>query len=568
MDSLIFYIIFISLLIIIILIFLYINKNIEKYTINNDPITTGDAVLNNVYNSTDKYIQFNSSGTITFKIQMDCDILVVGGGGSGGGIIGGGGGGGAVIYILNSTLEPGTYSVIVGNGGARSLYGNNGEISSFAGIIAEGGGCGNIHDFNGYVGGSGGGAGANFGTGYITNAGIKGNKSSLNDFNGIIYGNNGGNGLQLNYQRSLSKYTAGGGGGGAGGVGGDGNEYYLSTGGKGGNGILINITGIDLYWGAGGGGSQYKPRSYNGRYSRAGNGGTGGGGGGASLDYNYNGYGGTLGLNNGETSLFNSGGNGGINTGSGGGGGYWDNSGGAGGSGVVIIRFRPKDIQSRITLQDIEDNLNNDITTELIKFPVSFPIIINDVIGVTINNYLQTFLINNLLYMIKFSSYDENYKQNTPLNLFDSDHNNGGFFSNKKTNRYNIDNGEYLNTSIGNFKDEGVNEKGEWVSIQFPIQFTIKYYGFICIDNFENLAPGKWKLYAKQNNIYILIDDCTTSRLSNIDYKNNLYKKAISPDKQFITDTYVFVFKALASSDINAGFGNKLNFREILLIGQ
>jgi hypothetical protein len=223
--------------------------------------------------------------------------------------------------------------------------------------------------------------------------------------------------------------------------------------------------------------------------------------------------------------------------------------------------------------QDAENEVNKKATSELIKYPTSFPTIINDVIGSSINNYSQTFLINGLLYTIKFSSYDENYKKNTPLNLFDSNNNNikniGGSFSNNKTNRYNSDTGEYLDASIGNFTDNGVNERGEWVSIQFPMQITLKYYGFVCINGSENLAPGKWKVYAKQNNSYILIDDYTTSRLSNIDYKNNyLFKKAINPENQINSNTYVFIFKALASSDINNYLNYKLNFNEILLLGE
>jgi hypothetical protein len=76
-----------------------------------------------------KYMQFtyNNKDDITGKteytITLDdnykyiVDILVVGGGGGSPSDGGGGGGAGGIVYIVNKTLDAGTYKIIVGNGG-------------------------------------------------------------------------------------------------------------------------------------------------------------------------------------------------------------------------------------------------------------------------------------------------------------------------------------------------------------------------------------------------------------------------------------------------------------------
>ena len=50
-------------------------------------------------------------------------VLVVGGGGAGGYRHGGGGGGGGVVHLpaANGTITNGTYSVVIGAGGAAKL---------------------------------------------------------------------------------------------------------------------------------------------------------------------------------------------------------------------------------------------------------------------------------------------------------------------------------------------------------------------------------------------------------------------------------------------------------------
>jgi hypothetical protein len=548
------FLLFIILLIIIVIVIIYYNNINEKFYSDLDPITTNNPIINNVMNSlTDVYVQFNTSGTITFKMPTTCDILIIGGGGGGASRHGGGGGAGALIYLTNQVLSD-TYNITIGTGGSGAagfiIDGNNGNdtIVSKNGTniyIAKGGGGGGAYNSLNTRGLTGGSSGGSSGGRQLISA----NPDNNNIPNGV-FGNNGGMG-----SIGSGVYWAGGGGGGAGGAGNNANQSGSGTpfSGAGGSGKQIDITGTSVYYAGGGGGGLYNI------YTPA-NGGIGGGGAGGNNE---------LTVNANQNGIANTGGGGG-------GGGYSGGSsgtGGNGGSGVVIIRYRSISYQSRTSQRDADNEMNKKATSELIKYPTTFPTIINDVVGSSINNYSQTFLINGLLYTIKFSSYDENYRKNTPLNLFDSNNNNikniGGSFSNNKTNRYDNNTGEYLDTSIGNFTNNGVSERGEWVSIQLPMQITLKYYGFVCIDGLENLAPGKWKVYAKQNNSYILIDDYTTSRLTNVNYKNNsLFKKYINPEKQINSNTYVFIFKALASSDINNYLNYKLNFNEILLLGE
>ena len=330
------------------------NSNSNNYILNITAINpvfnfTGEGntfntvTNNNIYS----YISFINSGTLTLNSSITCDILIVGGGGSGGFTTGGGGGGGKVVYITNAIITSGTYNIIVGDGGAINYSvnsGNKGGNSSFAGIIAEGGGGGSRYGYNASSGGSGGGAGADEIYSDNTYGGNIGTETFLNGYIGNIYGNIGGNSSESSSDPSLILYSAGGGGGGAGEIGQTGNINNNGAGGRGGNGIQINITGTNLYWGAGGGGSQHYS-SDNGIISRGGNGGLGGGGGGSSGEVYY-GLGGTGGLNNGESANLRYGGNGAPNTGSGGGGGSYSMTitdqvpyGGAGGSGIVIIRF-------------------------------------------------------------------------------------------------------------------------------------------------------------------------------------------------------------------------------------
>ena len=278
--------------------------------------------------------------TVTPKMDLVLDrILLVGGGGAGGNVMGGGGGGGQVRDIeLDAdglTIPEGqSFVVTVGGGGMENTgdnqsAGQDGGSSSIsiAALRYEalgGGGGGGWSSTSGRSGASGGGA-SNQANGGSGRAGA---------------GHNGGQG----------SYGRGGGGGGAGEDGGNytlgwtsinktteaarntQNAYY-ADGGKGGDGVSSDITGEVVYYGGGGGG---------------------GSGWGAGASYNFGGEGGKGGGGRGGDAYSSSS----ANTatarpgtdglgGGGGGGGGWQNSnthaaarGGKGGSGTVILRLR------------------------------------------------------------------------------------------------------------------------------------------------------------------------------------------------------------------------------------
>jgi hypothetical protein len=231
---------------------------------------------------------FTASGTFTALTDGYVDVLVVAGGGSGGTAVSGGGGGGGVVFTSSLFLTAGTYPIIVGGGGVASpgttAIGNNGQTSSFANIIALGGGGGATQGGNARNGGNGGG-GSNYGGGGTFGTGSTGQGNSGFNPSSAGYANTGG----------------GGGGGGAGQPGGTSQN-------QGGAGFETTITGEYKYFGAGGGGG-VSNTTYRGGFD---GGGDGGGNGANGIDY----------------------------TGGGGGGSYAYNvRGGSGGSGSVIISY-------------------------------------------------------------------------------------------------------------------------------------------------------------------------------------------------------------------------------------
>lgn len=251
------------------------------------------------------------SGTSNFVVYVSgtFDIFLVGGGGGGGETIGGGGGGGEATQQLSVSLNTGTYSVVVGAGGAggsgpAAVYpgGVSGGQSSFDGstYTAAGGGAGGGYNVagTGTGGGNGGGYGANSGAGVAAGAG---------NYSGGI---------------SSSNNNSGAGGGGASSAGGNSTSGSPGNGGAGINWstYLGTSLGENGYFAAGGGGGARSPSGGTG--GSGGNGGGGAGGTGAQA--------GTAGT---------------ANTGGGGGGGGYRNSptyegvGGAGGSGIVIVRY-------------------------------------------------------------------------------------------------------------------------------------------------------------------------------------------------------------------------------------
>jgi hypothetical protein len=280
---------------------------------------------------------FLTSGTLTVTNGGEIEYLIVGGGGGGGMDMGGGGGGGGVL-TGKTVINQGGHAVVVGAGGiggpragtgtgsqGRSahqytLSATSGGNSTFLGIAALGGGYGGSSYFQ-----------------YTPNNGFGANGACGGGASGYSDGNTGrgGTGSQgFNGGGASGQYYSGGGGG-AGQAGGSGTSSGAA---KGGDGRMVDILGIQLWWGAGGGGSGYT--------TNGGNGGRGGGGGGAvgvtlgGQDAFNAGMPGGVGSTNSQTNT--PGGHAGQNTGSGGGGGSHysaNNSGGNGGSGIVVVRY-------------------------------------------------------------------------------------------------------------------------------------------------------------------------------------------------------------------------------------
>lgn len=240
---------------------------------------------------------FSSNGMFNPGCGRTVEYLIVAGGGGGSDGNAGGGGGGAGGFVEGSIqLSPGNYTVVVGAGGVGSTVqdgvGQNGANSSFANIVAIGGGRGGGYvSPNGANGGSGGGGGGPQGPGQGGNA----TQTSPQ----------GGNGYGFSGAAYMVNANDGGGGGGAGGA---------ATNRNGGPGRASTITGSSVTYGGGGGGARY--------LGSAGLGGSGGGGNGGSYPGNGNGQ------------------NGQANTGGGGGGSGDGPIGGNGGSGIVIVRYQ------------------------------------------------------------------------------------------------------------------------------------------------------------------------------------------------------------------------------------
>ena len=260
--------------------------------------------------STDKYLIFNTSGTVIFNADTICKVLLVGGGGSGGnaaGNVGGGGGGGGGVGIGTiKFVSNTTYTITVGIGGISANGSNSSIVGTNINEVAYGGGRGN--NITGFDGGSGGGAAGNSsGFGLYGGKPTMGLSTSLNDFASLIYyGNAGG------FSRVAGAATGAAGGGGAQNMG---NNSDSGNAGKNG-GAGIQWTDNNSFYGGGGGGGSGSSATVAG--------GTGGTGGGGNRGNTPNGVGAA----------------GTANTGGGGGGGAWNiAAGGNGGSGIIIIRY-------------------------------------------------------------------------------------------------------------------------------------------------------------------------------------------------------------------------------------
>lgn len=249
---------------------------------------------------------FNVSGTFTVSAGCYANVtyLIVAGGGSGGGSVGGGGGAGGLLTGTYA-VSPGSYSIVVGTGGAQQnseVGGVPGGNSSAFGLTATGGGGGassrsGLAGIAADTGGSGGG-----GSQYSGSTGA-GTGAAGTAGQGYAGGN-----------CAVAGYGPGGGGG-AGAVGSNGAASYVA--GAGGIGVQSSITGTATYYAGGGGGAG----------SAAGGQGAGGSGGGGA---------------GGVTTTRGTAGTNGLGGGGGGGWSYAGGSSGQGGSGVVIVRYEIK----------------------------------------------------------------------------------------------------------------------------------------------------------------------------------------------------------------------------------
>tara|TARA_B110000977_G_scaffold189628_1_gene259367 strand:+ start:294 stop:1217 length:924 start_codon:yes stop_codon:yes gene_type:complete len=252
----------------------------------------------------DTIYSFTDDGTITIATGGIANILLVGGGGGGGLGFGGGGGGGGLLYLTDTYLPAGSFTVTVGAGGpfgprsvgGASQYGQNGGMSRVGPYTVLGGGGGGSQLYElpnwdsgpGLIGGCGGGTSGNNTNGNETATGL-----------GLLGGNGG-----------AGNYIGGAGGGG---MGADGQEGDNALGANGGDGVQNSITGSAVYYAGGGAGYGYA-------YTSQGTGGLGGGGDCVGSGYTGTGLPGT------------------ANTG-GGGAGANALDAGAGGSGIVIVRI-------------------------------------------------------------------------------------------------------------------------------------------------------------------------------------------------------------------------------------
>jgi hypothetical protein len=282
---------------------LQIHNGVQWYTIGGVSATGGNSVT---YTTDGHTVHtFTTSGTLYVQSGGEIEYLVVGGGGAGGSDRGGGGGAGGMI-TGTMTISPGSYNIVRGGGAVdTNEYGtSSGTNSSFAGLIAIGGGGG----------GGEGGAGANGGSGGGSGYGSSGYGNGTTG-----QGNRGGRGW------SGSGYRTAGGGGGAGGPGLDGSSNATNAGVQrpdGGPGIASSISGTSYFYAGGGGGGRCDVDSSGSLGGKSGYGGSGVGGHGAAS---------TSGSGYDAVAYRGSGGGGGGQTSG--------SNGGHGSQGIVIIRY-------------------------------------------------------------------------------------------------------------------------------------------------------------------------------------------------------------------------------------
>ena len=247
---------------------------------------------------------------------LPVEYLIVAGGGAGGRHHGGGGGAGGLLHgYTRASLSAGSYTVVVGAGGARdsgtngspNVVSGSGQNSSAFGLTSIGGGGGGQYNTDGANGGSGGGP-TNWSTSKLGGTGTSGQGYSAVNGSGA-YNTRGGGGGSGGSPTSTNNYNNGGIG-----------RYFGYSFGR--------SLGEDGWFAGGGAAGTYGgPCSGNiyARFTGANVGGKGGGGVGG-----YGCHGNSVQAQDGQ-----------ANTGGGGGGQPAQNRlAGNGGSGVVIIKYK------------------------------------------------------------------------------------------------------------------------------------------------------------------------------------------------------------------------------------
>jgi hypothetical protein len=197
---------------------------------------------------------FNVSGTYTIPVGFTASVTIQtwGAGGYGGTGSGGhGGGGGGAYSTLTTTLSAGSYNVIVGAGGTSITP--NGGNSSFAALVAAGGGFagttgtggvgGTVITGTGFSGGNGASTSGNSGGGGGGSATSSGNGGNGTGVTGGTGQGTGGGGAPStpNNSNGNNGNTPGGGGGGKGGPG------NVALSGNGGAGrVIVTVNNFTL----------------------------------------------------------------------------------------------------------------------------------------------------------------------------------------------------------------------------------------------------------------------------------------------------------------------------------
>jgi hypothetical protein len=244
-----------------------ITTSSNLFGVSRPATITGGQIF---YSGSKAYHVFTASGDLLVDTTVSASMLLVAGGGGGNSVVYAGGGGAGGLITASIVITPGSYPVMVGQGGLGAANRNsilyNGQNSTLLNYIAFGGGKGgsnySIYAANGFPGGSGGG-------GAVSGSGIAGQgNAGASSYGGGGGASTTGSGVNGGTGSYIPEYATVGSG------------YGLPLGwfsGGGGAGVFSNGTGGYGLGGPGGGGSG----SDGVTVAQSGFANTGGGGGGA-----------------------------------------------------------------------------------------------------------------------------------------------------------------------------------------------------------------------------------------------------------------------------------------------